>query len=65
MYPLGQANSSLIHVVSSRVNFDGADTVTYDFALRDGRGEPLRYPILLVSATAVAEAKSRGVDEEA
>ena len=63
--PLGQANSAPIHAVSSRVDFDGADTVQYDFALRDGRGEPLRYPILLVSATAVEEATSRGEEEEA
>ncbi len=37
------------------VDFDGADVITYDWSVRDGRGKPLDFPILLVSATRVGE----------
>ena len=35
----------------SRTDFDGAQTIVYEWSLRDECGEPLRYPIQMVSRT--------------
>ena len=40
-----------IQSMIKRTDFDGAETVAYEWSLRDGRGDPLRYPIQLVART--------------
>ncbi len=40
-----------IQSMISRTDFDGAETVVYEWSLRDGRGDPLCYPIQLVART--------------
>ena len=49
--PLDVVQSAAIQSMINRTEFDGEDTVVYEWSLRDGRGDPLRYPIQLVART--------------
>ncbi|MDE2934615.1 MAG: hypothetical protein OXS47_12230 [Chloroflexota bacterium] len=61
--PLHFGQQATIQAMTSRTDFDGAETVVYEWSLRDGRGDPLRYPIQLVARTsfdAIEESEGGG-----
>ncbi len=49
--PLDVGQSAAIQSMINRIEFGGAETVAYEWSLRDGRGDPLRFPIQLVART--------------
>lgn len=53
---LNSSHQAYVTIMGDKTDFGGAKTVGYDFSLVDGRGEPLRYPIKLVSRTTIGEA---------
>ena len=49
--PLNIQQRADIQSLIRRTEFGGAETVLYEWSLRDGRGDPLHYPLQLVART--------------
>lgn len=61
---LGPGHPAFVTTMADRAEFDGARTVSYEFSLVDGRGEPLTFPIKLVSRTTFDKAVLREIGTE-